>query len=162
MTHGFSEETWIKWSEGTLDAPSRHRMEEHVTACAECARMQTEMRLWRERLAEEGAKLRSALTLPEPEISRMLAESLERVQQPDYRAAEGLAFLRALLAPVLGAGAIRAAIDRSVLRAAPNGMSSRLWAAFTAEFKQTIEAIHGVAAGRLAAGAALSLTIRDA
>src|SRR5579872_5408142 len=127
MPHGFSEAAWIEWSEGTLDAPARIRLQEHVRTCVECDRIQAEMRLWRERLAEEGAKLRSALALPEPEISRMLAESLKRVRQPACLPVEGLAFLRALLAPVLGAGAIRAAIEQSVHHAAPDGISSRLW-----------------------------------
>jgi anti-sigma factor RsiW len=165
--HGITDQQWMDFHDGKLDAPSRATIEGHLAACAECASLHEELVIWRERLAGEGARIRQAMELPEPELERMLAASLERVaaaRPAAWRggAAEAVAMLRTLLAPVLGAGTVRAACDAALRLAAPDGITAATWATFTRALGEIIRAICGIAAGRLVGRAAETLAMDHA
>jgi hypothetical protein len=167
MEHGITEQQWMEFHEGGLDPKSRAAIEGHLAACAECASLHEELVMWRERLAGEGTRIRQAMELGQPELERMLAVSMERVAAaaPLVRqcgAAEGVAMLRTLLSPVFGDGTVRAACDAAVRRAAPEGVTSATWAAFTYALDEIIRPICGIAAGRLVGLAAEALAMDNA
>jgi hypothetical protein len=165
--HGISEQEWVEFSDGTGDARLRAKIEAHLSTCAECAGLHRELLEWRARLAGEGARMRQAMELPEAELERMLTESLERVgaAAPVAKragASEGLAMLRTLLAPVFGAGTVRAAIDAALRRTAPDGITVATWTAFAGALGDIIQPVCGMAAGRLVGRAAEALAIGQA
>ena len=164
MKHGITEQQWMDFHEGTLDAASRAIIQGHLAVCSECASLHEEVVMWREHLTREGERIREAMALPEAELERMLAESLERVAAagPVARqcgAAEAVAKLRTLLAPVFGAGTVRAACDAAWRRSAPDGITAATWAAFSRALSEIIQPVCGMAAGRLVGCAAEALTI---
>jgi anti-sigma factor RsiW len=167
MDHGITEQQWMEFHDGVLDAHSRAAIEGHLAACAECASLHAELVAWRERLAGEGARIRQAMELPAPELERMLAASLVRLAAagpvvPRGGAAQAVAMLRTLLAPVLGAGTVRAACDVALRRVAPDGITAATWAAFTRALGEIIRPICGIAAGRLVGWAAETLAMDNA
>jgi anti-sigma factor RsiW len=155
MTHGISEQQWMDYLEGNLAVEVRAQLEEHVASCAECSRSLGELRAWRERLQEEGARLQGVLELPEPEMERMLAASLERIQsvRPGALSLENaIMALGSLIEPILGRGTVRAATDLGRRRAAD-------WPGFVAAMSDGIAAVCGLAAGRLVTMAGASLAV---
>jgi hypothetical protein len=159
MRHGIKPEEWIEFNEGTLDGPRQARIEAHLEACAECRQTRDDLNLWRGRLRDEGKRLREALTLEPSQVERMLAETLERVAVPRRGAADSVLLLRSLLDPVFGPGAMRAAVEAAMRRVSPEGVTAATWKAFVDGFAENIKSMCGLAAGRLAGRAGLSLGV---
>jgi hypothetical protein len=115
-------------------------------------------------LSAEGARLRQAIAVAGPDVDRMLEASLKRIaEEATVRSGrtvtEGILVLRALLDPVFGPGMVRAAVDGALGRTAPGGITVECWRAFVDDLSATIQSLCGVAAGRFAGRAAVSLRI---
>jgi hypothetical protein len=162
MTHEISDQQLFEEVEGAADASLSARISAHLTVCAECAARFEQLSACRERLSAEGARIREAMALESDAMERLLAASMERIAAaglPLTSAAEGLLLLRSLLAPVFGAGAVQAATEMALRSAAPKGITGDTWAGVTAALSGMLEAICGIAAGRLVLRAAAALPV---
>ena len=151
--HGIPEEQWVEYLEGDLPANDAVRLGEHASTCPECAASLAELSLWREKLTEEAARLRSALSTSPDQLDRLLAASLERIRQSHARWTfrEAVMLLRVLLEPFCGSGtagaAVHLAVRRSTLDGSPENPAA--WKLFLSNMSETMSAICGTEAGRL-------------
>jgi hypothetical protein len=162
MAHEISGQQLLAAVEGSADSALAGRIQAHLSVCSECAAGYEQLRTWQERLSAEGARIREAMTLEDDVTERLLADSMERIAAagpPSTSAAEGLAMLRSLLTPVFGAGTVQATTDMALRSAAPTGITGAAWAAFADALSEMLEAICGIAAGRLALRAAAALPV---
>jgi len=164
MTHEISELDLLAMVEGTADAAVSGRIQAHLNVCAECARRHDEFRTWHGRLVSEGERMRDAMRFGSDTMERLLADSMQRIAaaQPSGNqcgAAEGLVMLRSLLSPVFGRGTVEATTEMALQRTAPGGITGSTWRNFSAVLSEMVEAVCGIAAGKLVIRAAAALPV---
>jgi len=153
----------MEYIEGTMDAADRARIGQHVSACVECSSTLANLSAWHEAIASEGDRLRAAMDAQPLDTERMLRECLQRITAelpaPGRSVSEALAALRALLAPIFGQGTVTAAVNQALRRTglAVSALSASNWLVFIKAFSAVISEICGIAAGRLADLAGISL-----
>ena len=168
MGHDISEQEWLEYLGGTLPGARSEYIRRHIETCAECAQLLRELTDWRQLLANEGSRLRGALSLPEEEMDGFVESSVKKIWVAGPRfgsgrtrtAAEGLFLLRSLIEPIFGSGTARVAIDLAVRRCTVNpgaGLCGGDWPLFVNNLSEALASISGTAAARLVtrAGAAL-------
>jgi anti-sigma factor RsiW len=165
--HNLSEQEWIEYIEARMDPDRQGHVDAHVATCGECARTASQLRHWREELSREGARLREAMAVPETDIERMLASSLERIyaiRSSGGSVAEALLALRLLIEPILGPGTVRSAMSLASHRLAtePEQITAPEWGAFVSGMSEATSKVCGLTAGRLVqlAGTSLATTLR--
>jgi hypothetical protein len=171
MMHGISEAEWLQYAGGTLESARAEAIRVHVTGCAECAQVLRDLTQWHYLLNQEGARLRSALALPDPEMEGFVERSLQRIRHADeqrggnWSPAEGKFLLRSLMEPIFGAGTARVTIDLAVHRSTTHpegGLNRGNWRLFVVNLSDAVASICGSAAGRLVNHAGIGLRIEEA
>ncbi len=168
MAHGISEQDWLRFIDGNLDAAARRRLEDHIASCPDCTAEAGELRHWHVLLRDEGYRLSEALRMEESHVETLLERSLERMRQVApmgvrraWSVRDGLTILRFVMDPICGSGATRAAINLAILRSAGAGrdLTGTNWGLFVGNLREATSLICGQAAGRLVfrAGSCLSI-----
>jgi anti-sigma factor RsiW len=169
MGQHISEAEWLEYLGGSLPRAEASRILRHVETCPDCAQAHSELADWHNRLSNEGARLRRALTLPEAEMDRFVDQAVGEIcggvpcairRASGRSTAEGMFLLRSLIEPILGPGTARVAIDLAVRRCTLNPeveLRGGDWPLFVNNLSETLGSISGAAAARLIsrAGAAL-------
>ncbi len=172
LQHGISERKWLEFLDGTMDPEERRGIRAHLEKCAGCAKLASELAVWRNLLLAEGLRLREASRLPDEELDLLLARSMERIRSAEpvgarssfaWTVADGIRVLRFLMEPICGPGTARAAIELAVRRSADDGsrVSGRNWRLFVGNLSDATALICGLAAGRLVDRAGLCLGIEE-
>ena len=163
MEHVLTEENWLEYAEGGLDAATRREAAAHLEACEECAGTIAALELWRALLTAEGERLRESLAMPEESLDRMLRQSLDRIAEaetvPRRRTArETVLLLAALLEPIFGPGGVRAALDATRRQLPGADLADAGWQNFIMALSANFSSVFGLSAGRLVthAGSALA------
>jgi anti-sigma factor RsiW len=169
MGHNISEREWLEYLGGRLPRARAARIGRHVETCAECAQLLGELTGWSRLLAKEGSRLRSALSVPEDEMDRLIERTVEEIRLTDSQyqrrgrgrtTAQGLFLLRLLIEPFVGSGTARIAIDLAVRRCTVDPGSELCggdWPLFVNNLSETLASICGSAAARLVARAGAAL-----
>ena len=168
MTHGVTQQQWLDFMDGNLDAGRRREIQQHLELCPECYGDYLEMMAWGHAIESEASRLRDAIDRAEPGMDRLVQDALERIRavglEPcaagPYTTSRSLFVLRTLLAPICGIGTARAAIqlarrDAGLLAGDRFGASE--WRDFVAILSRTISQQCGIAAGRLIVSVGLGL-----
>jgi anti-sigma factor RsiW len=165
--HNLTEQEWIEYIEGSMDADRQRPVDAHVAICEDCARTASQLRRWREEFRREGARLREAMATPQADIEHMLEVSLERIyamHPPRGSVYEALMALRSLIEPILGPGTVRSAMNLASrpLAVKPEEIMAPEWGAFVSGMSEATSKVCGLTAGRLVqlAGASLGNTLR--
>lgn len=139
-------------------------MESHLAVCTMCRDTVRALERWEHALASEGAHMRGALDRdPQPDFERLLSESLQRLRVSPatprpLTAAHAILALRRLLDPLLGAGAVSAAVELAIRKSGgPDGAVPSRWHDFVNAFGEEIASAYGIAAARLVELAGASL-----
>jgi anti-sigma factor RsiW len=161
MRHGILEQQWIEYIEGTLHDRESARLRNHANTCAECARTLRELSVWREKLFEESARVRTAFETSPNDLDRLLAASLERIRglepaserrDPHWSFREAVMLLRLLVEPFCGSGTAGATVNLAVQRSTLQGLSAdtpAAWSLFVRNLSETMSSVCGTAAGLL-------------
>lgn len=166
MRHGISEQSWLGWLDGTLEAGERSALETHLRQCADCHRWSRELGHWHEQLQAEAERLRAALSPGEVELGQMVDDGLRRIREVveaggvrRWTVTEALAILRFLMEPICGPGTVRAVVERAAERSRATGRSLTWgdWGLFVSHLSDTAASVCGSAVGRLVARAGLCL-----
>jgi len=161
MPHGFSEQQWIDYLDGSLDMRQSAGLRDHARSCPECAERLRELSLWHEKLVEEAAVVRGAFDASLTDLDRLLSASLERIRpfepsayfgDPSWSFREAVTLLRLLVEPFCGSGTAGATIHLAVQRSTLNGIyadTPAAWNLFVSNMSEVVSSVCGTAAGRL-------------
>lgn len=165
MGHGFNEQQWLSYIEGTLDGAERRLLEEHLAVCQECAAETVQQRRWHDQLRQEGLKLSAALQAHQDaaDFEWLMRRSLDslRGDRPAWTVREGLSLLRFVMEPICGSGATRAAMNLAIKRSAgeENALSETNWGLFIGNLREATTLVCGLATGRLISRAGSCMVI---
>ncbi len=153
MKHGIAHGDWIDYLEGSLNPVDRQRISLHLLSCESCLRLYKDLSLARNLLIPEAAGVRESVVRSDMEIEALEASVIDRLRDCSTAAvAERLQFLRVLLAPLYGAGAVDRSIHVAARRAAnrePSQMTIKQWDAFVANVQSAAGTICGLSAAQL-------------
>ncbi len=172
MTHGITEQQWVEYIDGGLDAETRERVLTHANNCAECANLLSDLKAWRELMTVEAARLRHACALPDNQLDDMLTRSLERIHEAepaalrrglDWTVREAMSLLHSLTESFGGPGTARATMDLAVLRSTDSRgeITGSNWKLFVANLSEVIDSVCGSAAARVVGRAGACLVVEE-
>jgi|SRR5215472_5172189 len=172
MLHGITEQEWLEYLDGGLDATDAVRLQDHANTCAECAGTLRELSLWREKLVEAAALVRSAVETLPGDVDRLLAESIRRIRacepaalrsNPRWSFKEAVVLLGLLVEPFCGPGTAGAAI-RLAVRRSTDAQSDvpAVWNLFVSNMSEMISSVCGTEAGRLVNQVGICLDVAQA
>lgn len=169
MQHGISEEQWIQLIEGGLDERECARLRDHARLCADCAATLAELTFWREKLAEEAARVRAAFATSPADVDRLLAGALTRIRAAGldlprdarWSLREAVMLLRLLVEPFCGSGTAGAAVRLAFRRSTADGALANpaTWGLFVSNMSETMASLCGKEAGRLVNQVGVSLEV---
>jgi anti-sigma factor RsiW len=174
MCHGMTEQQWLAYLDGGLDVTEYARMRDHASTCAECAGTLRELSLWRERLVEAAALVRTAVETLPGDVDRLLAVSIQRIRacepgarrsDPRWSFKEAVMLLRLLVEPFCGPGTAGAAISLAVRRSTVADAQSdapAVWNLFVSNMSEMISSVCGTEAGRLVNQVGVCLDVANA
>ena len=167
--HGFSDEQWASYLEGSLPGADRLLLESHLKACGICARRRRDLATLSAFLHTAGERLREGVDTSPERIERMQS-SLAAVLRAGQGAGRvqvlhSIDVLRSRLGPMCGTESaervIRLAAQRSGDRDAAE-LRDEHWPAFTTHLGDILAALCGTSAARNVVGLARSLGMEDA
>ena len=171
MQHGFSEQQWLDYSDGTLDPETCSRIERHLRECPACLELTADLYAWRGLLTAEAAHLRDTCMLPEWRMERLLESTLNRVRfrhpqsfrNPGMTPREGMLLLRCLLESICGRGTARATMELAMRRSTDRSgdIDGQNWPVFVACLSDAIASVCGSAAGKLVDRAGICLSVEQ-
>lgn len=110
MIHGISDEEWISYLDGDLDADGRDRLEAHLIGCKRCWEFNERMLVSSSMLSAEGRSMRQNLALDDAALNSNLRSFFGRLraessvmgveQAPEVRAR--LDSLKDVMTPMCG------------------------------------------------------------
>jgi hypothetical protein len=155
MRHEISEQQWIEYLCGNLRGREPARLREHAKNCPECAGTLRDLSVWRGKLADEAALVRSAFETSQDTLDRLLADSLKRIREfetgadPSWTFREAVMLMRLLVEPFCGSGTAGATIHLAVQRSTPGAGTPATWGLFVRNMSEAMSSVCGNAAGRL-------------
>lgn len=158
MKHGITEQDWLDYSEGALADEARERLENHLTACAECWDQYQQSTATEQTLRFEAERLRRRYVLSERQMHAALYDFFARAQasEPNAEKArqlqERLEYLETMLAQMCGTRTAACAIERAVAHAdveAAATMTHERWPYFLNHLTEFARVMCGASAALL-------------
>ncbi len=168
--HGFTEDEWIGYLEGSLSAAGREVFEFHLKVCGSCARRHGRLGALREALLGAGERMRTGVDTSAERVARVHSAVLARLRV-DSRAGrrlpvvQSIQVLRGRLGPMCGTESaervIRLAARRCVARDVGE-LTHEHWPAFVTHLGSILAAFCGASPARNIVGVARRLGMEDA
>lgn len=153
MIHGISDQEWVAYLDGELEAVDRDRLETHFTGCAICWEFFDRVAQTTARLDAAGKATRHSVPLSDDELRRSMGEVLARIRRGRLRTTEvreRLDCLERVMAPMCGTTTATRA-----LRAAAQGSPAQSLEYVTADnwtpFLSSLRSIAAVMCGETGA-----------
>lgn len=168
--HGFSEEEWIGYLEGSLPAEDRRAFESHLGACAPCARRASGLAGLGEALRAAGGRRRGRVNTGPDRVARIEKAVLARAglgpaSAPRFLVAQSIQVLRACLEPTCGTSSADRVIRLAARRSVPAGvdeLTGAHWPAFVSHLGDILASLCGASAARSIVQMARTLGVEDA
>ena len=153
MIHGISDQEWVAYLDGELEAVDRDRLETHFIGCAICWEFFDRVARTTARLDAAGKATRHSVPLSDDELHRSMSEVLARIRRGRLQTTEvreRLDCLERVMAPMCGTTTATRA-----LRAAAQGSPAQSLEYVTADnwtpFLSSLRSIAAVMCGETGA-----------
>lgn len=155
--HGFAQQEWFEYLEGTLPPAQRAHLSAHLDSCPQCAQLLHQIRAWEQKVEEEARSLVLHVERHPYDLDRMSTEMMCRIRldSPPALAARGMVFaeavrlLQSVLDPLCGKGAAASAVRMAAERTGgwlDRRLSSERWPVFVRNLGEGVGAVYGVPA----------------
>ena len=145
MTHGITDQDWMKYFDGELEPAAVDRIEAHFIGCRLCWDFYDQMANAEERLRVGGEALRNERPLRERVLHRAIESTLAQIrgyEQANNDVRERLDHLRAVMAPMCGTRTVERA-----LKLAAEGSPAKSLESITSEnWKPFLSSLTSIAA----------------
>ena len=171
MQDHITDADWLRFLDDPQDEEHGRPIGEHVAGCADCAKLLDSLKVMRDGLATESARVRAACAMTDSEIDELLGRCLSKIRSSSitgwgtgWSAAEATLLLRLLIEPICGRGTAGATISlarRRSLPATEENLTSGTWRLFISNLSEAMSSICGAAAGRLVRRAGFSIAVQE-
>ena len=149
--HGFSEQQWLEFLDGSLPAAQTARFTAHVGQCGDCRRTASELRAWQAAISAEAGRLCEGFHRSEAEVAALLDRFLDRLHRGGAAIPieKRLLLLNVLLTPLCGPEAVRRLVRAAGSACCAPALRDADWTLFINHLSALAASVCGTSAGRL-------------